>query len=208
MKVKFLSVLAALAMVFTFTLAAQAQYAVTDDVIFLKIGYVPNYTVTFDGATEDFEFKGFAAQGEYNLNMGFFWLGIGLDYQYLVEKDDDIAQFISPMVTAKFVTGGGLYLGAGLSGRYMIAFSDEQDDGFDYEPDKEMDLWAHAVLGYFAPIAEGVYFNVEGRFGVNLTNNQWESGDFGSTPLKLETKSAYDITIYVGIGFRALSTGL
>ncbi len=211
MKVKFLSVLAALAMVFTFTLAAQAQYAVTDDVIFLKVGYIPNYTVSFDEAgMSDLEFKGFAGAAEYNINFGMVWLGVGLEYQYVYDNkalnstDDFTAQFVLPQVNVKFVTAGGLYLGAGLAGKYLVS----SDWSSSYDFDKKIDLWGNAILGYVMPIAEGVYFNVEGRFGYNFTNDQWKEYDQAGTSYKLKMDSAYDFAIYVGIGFRALSTGL
>ncbi len=212
MKAKFLSVFAALAMVFAFTLAAQAQYAVTDDVIFLKVGYIPNYTVSFNEAdTPDLEFKGFGVAGEYNINFGMVWLGVGLEYQYVYDNkafdttDELTAQFILPQVNVKFVTAGGLYLGAGLAGKYLIS-NDFSNSDVDF--DKKIDLWGNILLGYVMPIAEGVYFNVEGRFGYNFTNDQWKEYDSGGASNKIKMDSAYDFAIYVGIGFRALSTGL
>jgi hypothetical protein len=65
------------------------------------------------------------------------------------------------------------------------------------------------MIGFFTPIAEGVYFNVEGRVGYNLTNQQWGEGET-ATGVKYDDDmdSAYDIAVYVGVGFRALSTGL
>lgn len=207
---KLLGVVAALVVFMGVSVAAQAQYAVTNDVIFVRLGYIPAYTVSFDEQDwDDLEFSGFAANGEYNVNMGQFWIGIGLEYQYVVDEDaqdgteDYTAQFLLPQVNAKFVTGGGLYIGAGFSGKYLIS----QDYGnSDYEAKKKIDLWGNIIIGFFTPITEGVYFDVEGRFGYNLTNNQFSEWEDSSDKIGMD--SAYDIAIYVGVGFRALSTGL
>jgi hypothetical protein len=88
MKSKLLLALAAFAMVFGVTAGAQAQYAVTNDVIFVNLGYIPNYTASYDvSGADDLEFMGFAAMGEYNLNLGAVWIGFGLEYQYLVDDE-------------------------------------------------------------------------------------------------------------------------
>jgi len=214
MKVKLFAVLAALFMVGAIAIPASAQDAVTNDVIFLRLGYIPNYTFSIeqDDPTQDdsFEFTGFAGMGEYNLNLGNFWIAFGLEFQRIEEDvtgDDEplIAQFLIPQVTAKFVTGGGFYLGAGLAARYNLS---NEIDGSTVEFDKEVDLWFNGVVGYFMPITEGVYFDIQGRLGFNLTNNQWESGKSDSGKIEFKTESAYDIAIYVGIGFRGLASGL
>jgi hypothetical protein len=219
MKVKILTVLAAFTLVFAFAFNADAQM-MTTDVVFIKLGYIPSYTVTFDddvivdgvtqpGSVPDLEASGFAIQGEYNLNLSPLWLGFGVEYQRLIEKDDDdVIQFLIPQVTAKFVTGAGFYLGAGLAGKYLISYSYEGDEYNDLEPDKKIDLWAHGVIGFFMPIAEGVFLDLEGKFGYNLTNSQHESLTVDSQDWELSPNSAYDISIYVGIGFRAFATGI
>jgi hypothetical protein len=217
MKFKILAVIAAFTLVFAFAFNADAQ-EMTTDVVFIKLGYIPSYTVSFDddwkedgvtttGSVDDLEASGFAIQGEYNLNLSPLWLGFGVEWQRLVEdQDDSVIQFLIPQVTAKFVTGAGFYIGAGLAGKYLIAYSYEGEG--DVEPDKKIDLWLNGVIGFFMPIAEGVFFNVEGKFGYNLTNTQWESFTVDSKDYEYSPKSAYDISIYVGIGFRAFATGI
>ncbi len=219
MKVKILAVLAAFTLVFAFAFHADAQM-MTTDVVFIKLGYIPSYTVTFDddytvdgvtqpGSVDDLEASGFAIQGEYNLNLSPLWLGFGVEYQRLIEdSDDDVIQFLIPQVTAKFVTGAGFYIGAGLAGKYLIAYSYEGDDFDDQDPDKKIDLWLNGVIGFFMPIAEGVFLDLEGRFGYNLTNSQFESWTVDSSDVEFSPSSAYDISIYVGIGFRAFATGI
>lgn len=219
MKVKILAVLAAFTMVFAFAFNTDAQ-EMTTDVVFIKLGYIPSYTVTFDddvivdgatipGSVDDLEASGFAIQGEYNLNLSPLWLGFGVEYQRLLEdSDDNVIQFLIPQVTAKFVTGAGFYIGAGLAGKYLISFSYEGDLYDDVEPDKKIDLWLNGVIGFFMPIAEGVFLDVEGKFGYNLTNSQWESGTYDSSDVEFSPNSAYDISIYVGVGFRAFATGI
>jgi hypothetical protein len=109
------------------------------------------------------------------------------------------------MVSLKLAALGGLYVGAGLSGKYLIATETVEDDSTvpatEYEWEKKIDLWANGIIGYYMPIGEAVFLDLEGRFGYNLTNDQFTkyedvSGDF-------DVKSSYDIAFYVGIGTRA-----
>jgi hypothetical protein len=211
MKFRIFSVLAALAMVATISFSAEAQY-MTQDVIFVKAGYIPVYNVTFKEKEgfkpEDEELKGFAVQGEYNLNFSGFWLGFGLEYQYdrldIKDEKNTTYQFIMPMASIKIAAVGGLYVGGGVSGKYLIA-ADSFSDGSKY--DKKIDLWANGIIGYHVPIGEGVFFDLEGRFGWNLTNKQFSSGvDATDNTVKLKPKNAYDIAFYAGIGFRALGS--
>ncbi len=212
MKFKKIAVLSAFFMIFAGSYNANAQ-DITEDVVFLKIGWVPNYTVTYDEEdSEDGEASGFAVQGEYNLNFDGFWLGFGFEYDRVVreadedagEDDDTVMQFIQPMVSAKITAVGGLYLGVGVSGKYLASIKPNEEAS---ETTKKIDLWANGLLGYYMPITEGVYLDLEGRFGWNCTNNQFsEIKQFG-TKVDIETKSAYDMAFYVGIGTNALSTG-
>ena len=210
MKFKIFSIFAALAMVICFSFGASAQY-MTQDVIFLKAGYIPVYNVTFnekDGnKPEDSESRGFAVQGEYNLNFNGFWLGFGLEYQYTkldLDNQKNIAnQFILPMASIKIAAVGGLYVGGGVSGKYLIA---TEADSSGSEAKKKIDLWANGIIGYHMPIGEGVFLDLEGRFGWNLTNKQFSETEYQSTTYKSDPKNAYDIAFFVGVGFRALGS--
>ena len=208
MKFKKLAVLSAFFMIFAGAYSAKAQ-DITNDIVFLKGGWIPNYTVTFDEAgMKDTTADGFAIQGEYNLNFNGFWLGFGFEYQRVIDAgengaDDTVMQFIQPMASAKITAVGGLYLGAGLSGKYLISLKPDDEP----TPTKKIDLWANGILGYYMPITEGVYLDLEGRFGWNLTNNQFSKWEQNGNTSELKTKSAYDMAFYLGIGTNALGTG-
>lgn len=202
MKTKFFMVLIALAMVFSFSYGLQAQ-TLTSDIVFLKVGYVPVYSFKYDVPnSESLDFNGFGIQGEYNLNFNNFWIGFGLEWQRLTGSDfgpgvsnenDYVIQFLTPQVSAKFAAIGGLYVGAGLAGKYMIAC--DIPAGAGESPDKKIDLWVNGIIGYYMPIAEAVFLDLEGKFGYNLTNQQFADDT--------DVKSNYDIAVYVGIGYRA-----
>ncbi len=207
MKFKYLAIAGAFLMIFTFANNAHAQYMTTMDLIFLKVGWIPTYIVTYDEDIDDTETTGFAVQGEYNLNFDGFWLGFGVEYQRVVDEgeegaDDTTLQFIQPMVSAKLAAVGGLYLGAGVSGKYLFGYDPEED----YVPTKTIDLWANGILGYYFPVAEFAFITLEGRFGWNLTNNQFSELEVGNSTVDVKTKSAYDMAFYVGIGTRAPGT--
>ncbi|MGQ9842624.1 MAG: hypothetical protein ACUVRK_03575 [Spirochaetota bacterium] len=181
------------------TTGLQAQ-EMTDDVAFLRIGYQWN-TLKYDIAgAKDFKLNGVAIEGEYNLNLGSMLLGFSLEYAY-VSYDDDKAYdygFLSPMVSLKFLAPGGLYVGPGVSARYLMSSYLPKAA---VEPDSEIDLWVNGVAGFMTPIAEGIYLDVQARFGWNLTNNQFESPG-------VKIDSNYDIAFYVGVGTRTRSTGI
>jgi hypothetical protein len=229
---KLLGVVAALVVFMGVSVAAQAQYGVTGDVVFVRLGY-SNFTMQSNEVTgptgavqdanpNDLEGNGFNVQGEYNLNLTNFLIGFGLEYTYMKaeiagtggEADDEfVFHFLAPYVSAKFLTAGGFYIGAGVAGKYLMSQSYETSGGADYEYDKKFDLWANLMLGFIMPVAEYYYIDIQGRFGYNLTNNQFESQDYrasgGQTnTYKNDIDSQYDFAIYVGFGFRAVSTGL
>ncbi|TAL37881.1 MAG: hypothetical protein EPN93_05270 [Spirochaetes bacterium] len=205
MKSKFFVILAALVAVFAFSYGASAQ-TLTTDIVFLKLGYVPVYTFEYDVAgSETYDWTGFAVAGEYNLNFDNFWLGFGLEWKRMqgddfgstvTGEDKYINQFLSPQFSAKFAALGGLYVGAGVEGKYLI--SSKVPAGGE-KADKKIDLWVDGILGYYMVSPwDGVFFDLEGRFGYNLTNNQFKDKDTGD-----KIKSNYDVTLYVGIGYRA-----
>lgn len=201
---KFYAVLAVLAFVFAFAFGAQAQ-TMTTDIVFLKVGYIPVSLASYDiSGQDDLESSGLAIQGEYNLNFDKVWLGLGLEYQRLKSEFDSgtghFNQFIQPMASVKFAALGGLYVGAGLSGKYLIA-TEKVGGAGGYEWEKKIDLWANGILGYYTPIGEGIFLDLEGRFGYNLTKNQFSK--IKDVPADYDIDSNYDIAFYVGIGFRA-----
>ncbi|MBN2040993.1 MAG: hypothetical protein JW864_13190 [Spirochaetes bacterium] len=203
MKFRLLSFIAAVAAAVFFATNASAQY-MTQDLIFVKAGYIPVYTVSYEQeGNDDSEISGFAIQGEYNLNFDGFWLGFGLEYQYMnddADGEDVNHSFILPMASIKVAAVGGLYVGAGLAGKYLIT-TGEYEGGV--EATKEIDLWANGILGYYMPIGEGVFLDLEGRFGWNITNRQFSEYEMGGNTYESDVENSYDIGFYVGVGFRA-----
>ena len=209
---KLLAVLAVVAFVFAFSYGAQAQ-TMTTDIVFLKVGYVPVSLTGFESDSfigDDLESRGVAVQGEYNLNFDGVWLGFGLEYQRLKAEINNanghFNQFIQPMVSVKFAATGGLYVGAGLSGKYLIATEKIKDGTDTYEWEKKSDLWANGMLGYYTPIGEGIFLDLEGRFGYNLTRNQFSEMKVNGVTVDTDNKASYDLAFYVGIGFRAAAS--
>ncbi|MDI9425019.1 MAG: hypothetical protein QM472_09280 [Spirochaetota bacterium] len=203
---KLFAVLAVFAFVFAFSFGAQAQ-TLTTDIVFLKLGYIPLSNTNYKDYSEDLESRGLAIQGEYNLNFDGFLLGFGLEYQRLKTEWDGelghINQFIQPMISAKYAALGGLYVGAGLSGKYLIATEEMRGSG-GAEWQKKFDLWINGIMGYYMPIGEGVFLDLEGRFGYNLTKNQFTKVKGSSGEYKLN--SSYDLAFYVGVGFRTAAS--
>lgn len=209
MKSKMFAIAAALLLIGAVTVPAFSQ-ELTNDVVVIRAGWIPAYTVGFEPAdSEDAEFTGFGVMGEYNLNLNPVLIGFGLEYQRVVDEgengaDDAIAGFLIPQVTAKFMAAGGFYIGAGVAGRYLINY----DLGSGVETDKTIDLWLNGVIGYIAMISDGIYLDIMGRFGYNLTNSTWDEVESGGVTSKNKPDSAYDIAVYIGIGFKSFQTGL
>lgn len=209
MKSKMFAIAASFLMIGALVVPAFSQ-ELTNDVVVLRAGWIPSYTVSFDLPNmNDSEFTGFAGMAEYNLNLSPMLIGFGVEYQRVVEEgddgeDDSIAGFLIPQVTAKFMAAGGFYIGAGVAGRYLINY----DLGSGVETDKTIDLWLNGVIGYIAMVSDGIYLDIMGRFGYNLTNTFMDEVKVDSTTVDLKAKSAYDLAIYVGIGFKSFQTGL
>ncbi len=204
MKSKMFTIAVALLMMGALTAPAFSQ-ELTNDVVVIRAGWIPAYTVSSDvEGSKDAEFSGFGIMGEYNLNMNPVLIGFGIEYQRVVDEgedgaDDTTAGFLIPQVTAKFMAAGGFYLGAGVAGKYLINY-----DLGGAETNKTIDLWLNGVIGYIAMISDGIYLDIMGRFGYNLTNSTWEEIE----SQKKNVDSAYDIAVYVGIGFKSFGTGL
>jgi hypothetical protein len=235
MKVKFFAVLAALLMVGAIAIPASAQ-ELTNDVIFIRVGYVPMSVTTFDKGIKgdyvdptftwgDYESTGFAVVGEYGLNLSPVLLSFGLEYQRLTSEgsfndgsgdpDSDFSetvnQFVIPQVTVKYLTAGGFYIGAGLAAKWMVStegFALGAGGDKDMEWDKGIDLWLNGVIGYIFPVSEGIYIDVQGRFGYNLTGNQYSELSDTDGSYEISPSSAYDVAVYVGVGFKSFATGL
>ena len=80
--------------------------------------------------------------------------------------------------------------------------------GFD-DVDKKFDLWVHGTVGFFTPISEGIFFDVQGKFGYNLTNSQFDKVETNFMgDLEPEPASAWDMAVYVGIGFQPTRSGI
>ncbi len=180
------------------TTGLQAQ-EMTDDVAFLRAGYQWN-TIKWDASGQnDGKLNGFVIEGEYNLNLGGMLAGFSLEYAYVSDNDDKSWDygFLSPMASLKFLAPGGFYIGPGLSLRYLMSSYLPKGAG---EPDSEVDLWVNGVAGFMTPVAEGIYVDLQARFGWNLTKNQFsEVGDIDKN---------YDMAFYVGFGTRTRSTGI
>ncbi|MEW6525144.1 MAG: outer membrane beta-barrel protein [Spirochaetota bacterium] len=181
------------------TTGLQAQ-EMTDDVAFLRVGYQWNTIKYDDPNADDSKLNGMAVEGEYNLNLGGMLLGFALEYAYLSDKDNKAYDFgfLTPMVTVKFLAPGGFYIGPGVSLRYLMSSYLPKSET---EPDSEVDLWVNGVAGFMTPIAEGIYFDVEARFGWNLTKNQ-----FAETGYEIDKN--YNMALYIGVGTRTRATGI
>lgn len=183
------------------TTGLQAQ-EMTDDVAFLRVGYQWNTLKpdSDDPNAKDFKLNGVAIEGEYNLNLGGMLLGFALEYAYLSSTEDKAYDygFLSPMVTLKFLAPGGFYIGPGLSARYLMGSYLPKNET---EPDSEVDLWVNGVAGFMTPIAEGIYLDLQARFGWNLTKGQFEEPGY-----KIDKN--YDMAFYIGFGTRTRSTGI
>lgn len=197
MKSRCVLTLAACALLAALAPRSGAQ-TLTRDTVFLKAGYLPAYTYIFDVPDADpQEYHGFALQGEYNLNFDPVWIGIGVEWERLYwDEDVDFRyDFIAPSATIKLVALGGLYLGAGVAGRYLI--NAEGPSPF-FEPESYIDLWVNGVAGYFFPVAEAVFVDLGGRAGYNLTRRQFADA--------YDVENNYDIAFYLGVGFRAAAS--
>jgi len=231
MNMKIVELIAAFAFVLSLTAAASAQYAPAGDVIIVRLGY-STYDVesrsikdTDNGAVivtdpETIENRAINIQGEYNINMNGFLLGLGVEYAYTkatmagsgTNPDDEfVLHFISPTLSAKYITAQGLYFGAGLSGRYLMSQSYD-GTAVEFEFKKKMDIWGNVVAGAFIPIAEYYYIDIQGRLSYNLTNRQFAEilyRDNSSTmDYESDIKRPSEVAIYVGIVFRASVLGL
>ena len=76
---------------------------------------------------------------------------------------------------------------------------------------KRVDTWANFILGFHREVGNGIFFDIMGRYGYNLTNSQFKkmeisytdstTGETTTSTSSLSPARAYDAAIYIGIGF-------
>jgi len=66
-----------------------------------------------------------------------------------------------------------------------------------------LDYWAVAAVGYMLKLDDGLFIDLQGRFGYNLTNSQYtELKDKGTGETTFfDVKSSYDAAFYAGVAF-------
>ena len=102
------------------------------------------------------------------------------------------------MVSMKYIIKGGFYAGAGLSLKCLK--SDGETGWAEAKWNKKIDLWANLIAGYYFPINELVSANIEGRFGVNITNKQVSVTN--SFQPELGHESSNEVVFFVGCGYK------
>lgn len=184
-------------LLFTLASGVSAQ-ELTGDLAILKAGYQRSVYEYDDEMIDPLEFNGLALLGEYNLNLGMVHLMFGVEWSRLANSEDRdrVFHFLTPSGAIKLVFPGGLYLGVGAAGKYMIYQDLPGNDEFD----NKWDFWAQGIAGFYFPLTEMVIFNAEGRFGWNITKNQFSE--------YIDVRTQYDITLYAGIGMRMRTTGI
>ncbi len=195
----------------------------------VRLGYVPFTNVVFGNGTgstdspwdPDSRPSGFVSRGpafniEYNINAAPVLIALGLEYRLLWTKlsftegapgskntfDDGMQHFILPMVMAKYMTPGGTYVGVGLSGKLLVAAERLKPMSENVEYEQMFDYWGVAVVGYMAKIGDGLFIDLQGRFGYNLTNSQYtelKDKDTAETSF-FDVKSSHDAAFYAGVG--------
>lgn len=176
--------------------------------ILLKIGYIPAYRTTFEkysGTTvENVELHGFTLQAENNLYYRGIWFGIGFEWQRMERKETEgyyLYNYLMPLLTIKHLHSSGLYYGIGLSGKYLLTIANP--DSAPLEAKKEIDLWAHILIGVYLPINKTVYFCFENRAGWNITRKQFSEYE---NSVELDVKTSYECAFFLGIGMRIYHT--
>ncbi|GAB4221312.1 MAG TPA: hypothetical protein PL059_12005 [Spirochaetota bacterium] len=181
-------------------------------------GWNPNFVVL------EHKSQGAALNIEYNFNTNPLLFSFGFEYQLLWDKFSvfqDIGggvyetiklktylnQYMMPSVTIKYLTASGFYMGTGIALKYLaVTEKVKPDNGYDFslEFDKKLDFWSITIVGYIISINQGLYLDVQGRFGYNLTNNQFSSlktnSPGGDMKAYLMPRTMYDAAILVGVG--------
>ncbi|MFW5862321.1 MAG: hypothetical protein ACOCWZ_08715 [Spirochaetota bacterium] len=184
-------------LLFTMAPGISAQ-DLTGDLAILKAGYQRNIYEYDIEMSEPLEYNGVALQAEYNLNLGMILLGFGVEWSRVANQDDrdTVFSFATPSASLKLLMPGGLYIGTGGAGKYLLDQNIPGGDDFE----RELDFWAQGIAGFYFPLTEMVVFNAEGRFGWNVTKNQFSEN--------IDVLTQYDITLYAGIGMRMRTTGI
>jgi len=202
----------------------------SENFMVVRLGYVPFTKVvtgTGTGTAEsgwdpdsrayNYISRGPAFNIEYNINASPVLIALGLEYRLLWTKfsfgegvpgskatfDDGMQHFILPMVMAKYMTPGGVYIGAGISGKLLVAAERLKPMSSRVEYTQMLDYWAVAAVGYMLKLDDGLFIDLQGRFGYNLTNSQYtELKDKGTGETTFfDVKSSYGAAFYAGVAF-------
>ena len=191
------------------------------DFAVIRAGYTPITTVNYnpgmgspgqpygaDFLVYDFKAHGPAFNIEYNINSKPVLLSFGLEYSMLANtfkvsdgtgwdkyKETQL-HFLMPGLMMKYLTESGIYAGIGLSGKYKLS---NEERSLYWKP--RIDYWLNISAGYMMKLHENYYLDIQGRFGYNLTNNQFSeledkaSGERYMAPIN----SSCDAAIFVGV---------
>ena len=111
-------------------------------------------------------------------------------------------KFILPMVSAKVAAVGGLYVGGGVSGKYLIA---TESDSPGYEAKKKIRLmgkWYNRLSCTYR--RRNISWILKEDLAGTLTNKQFS--EYKNDPETYGVKNGYDIAFYAGVGFRAVGS--
>jgi len=222
MKVKlyFLSVLTAFSLFSAGSLFGETP---SGDFAVIRAGYTPFTTVNYnpgmgspgqpygaDFIMYDFNAHGPAISIEYNINSKPVLLSFGLEYSVLQSTSKfsdgtDIYKpknhwfhFIAPGLMMKYLTESGVYAGIGFSGKYKIS-NNELKENIQFK--SKIDYWINISAGYMMKLQENYYLDIQGRFGYNLTNNQFSDlkDTDSSERYILPVNTSCDAAIFVGV---------
>jgi hypothetical protein len=192
---------------------ANAKYtSKSPDTISFNAGAIIANDATIENTSDstqsyNIESKGGSFQAEYNINFETFLIGVGLEYSFLrakmipdtgSESEYFTNHFLSPAFNIKFATESGLYFGAGGSAKYLL--NAQIVDSIEFE--RKFDLWVQAMFGYHMPVSQDLFLDFGTKLGYNITNQQYKIIKGRTNNSNYEGKTAYEITLYIGIGYK------